>query len=100
MDELGIHTLDVGQHQQLLNAGVISHIAVKPGVGIAPLPCSLAEEGHVQEIALAGVGDGGLCRGDESGNEVRLDRVGVDAVVKLGNSAIEVPREQSRERGW
>jgi hypothetical protein len=53
----------------------------------------LTEESHVQKICFVSVGDGSLFRGDESGNEVCLDGVGVDAVVKPGNSAIEVPRE-------
>ncbi len=88
MDEFSVHTLDVGQNQQLLDASEVPHVAFKPGVGITPLLRGPSKECHVQKIGFVGVGDGSLCRGDECRNEVRLDGVGVDAVVKLGKSAI------------
>jgi len=33
VDELGVHALDIGQHQQLLDAGVFAHVAFKLGIG-------------------------------------------------------------------
>ncbi len=64
------------------------------GVGVAPLPGGLAEEGDVQQVGLAGVGDGGLRGRDLRRDEVGLDGVGVDAVVELGEGAVEIPGER------
>lgn len=64
VDELGVHTLDVGQHQQLLNGGVFTHVAFQFRIGVAPLPGGLAEQGHIEQIGFVGVGDGGLRRRD------------------------------------
>jgi hypothetical protein len=91
MDQFGVHALDVGQHQQLLDAGVIPHIAVQLGIGLAPLAGGLAEQGDIEQVCFAGIGDGGLSGCDGGGNQMRLDGVGVDAVIQLGQRAVEVP---------
>ena len=94
MDELGVQAFDVGEHEQLLDGGVVAHVAVELGVGVAPLFGGLAEEGDVEQVGLAGVGDGGLRGRDLGRDEVRLDGVGVDAVVELGEGAVEIPGER------
>ncbi len=93
VDELGIRALNVGQHEQLLHRRVFAHVAFEFGVGVAPLFRRLAKERHVENIRLAGVGDGGLARRDFRRDEVCLDGIGVDAVIELGESAVEIPRE-------
>lgn len=84
MNELSIQALHVGQHQQLFDGRVVAHVAIKRGVGIAPLLCGEAEQGHVQQVGFVGVGDGSLRRRDLRRDQVLLDRIGVDAVIDLG----------------
>ncbi len=55
VDELGVHALDVGQHEQLLNGGVFAHVAFQFRIGVAPLPRGLAEQGHVEQVGFVGV---------------------------------------------
>jgi len=91
VDEFGVHALDVGQHEQLLDGGVVAHVAFATEIGFAPLFSGLAEEGHVEHIGLAGIDHGGLGGGDGGGDDVGLNGVGVDAAVELGEGAVEVP---------
>ena len=93
VDQLGVQGLDVGEDEQLLDGGVVAHVAIKFGVRITPLAGGLAEESDVEQVGFGGVGDGGLGGGDLGRDEVLFDRVGVDAVVELGEGAIEVPRQ-------
>ena len=46
--QLGVHALDIGQHQQLLEAGIVAHVAVHFGVGITPLFGGLAEKSDIK----------------------------------------------------
>lgn len=94
VNELGIHVLDVGEDEELFEAGMIAHVAVLAGIGVSPLPGGLAEEGNVEEIGLVGVGKGGLLRCDFGGDQMGLDGVGVEPVVDLGEGAVEIPRER------
>lgn len=59
MDQFGVHALDVGQHQQLLDAGIVTHVAVQLGVGVAPLLGGLAEQGDIEQAGFAGIGNRG-----------------------------------------
>jgi hypothetical protein len=70
---------------------VVADVALGIGVGVAPLFRGLAEKGDVEKIGLAGVGEAGLGLGDGGGDEGFLDGVGVDAVIDLGQGALEVP---------
>jgi hypothetical protein len=72
MDKLGIHAFDVGQHEELLNGGVVADVAVKLRISVAPLSGRLAEEGNVEDVGFAGVGNGGLRRSDLRRDEVGL----------------------------
>lgn len=94
MDELGVHAFYVGQHQQLFDRGVLAHVAVELGVGIPPLLRGLAEQGDVEQIGLGGVGNGRLSGRDDRRDQVGLDRVRVDAVVELGEGAVEIPGQR------
>ena len=94
VNKLGIHALEVCQYQQLLDAGVVAHIAVEFRVNLAPLLRGLPEKRHVQDIGLRGVGDGRLRWRDRGRDEMRLDGVSVDAVVELRKSAVEIPRQR------
>ena len=91
VDELGVHGLDVGQHQQLLDAGVIAHIAVQAGVGITPLPGGLAEQGDIEQVGFVGIDERCMGLGECRRQERFLDRVRMDAVIDLCQSALEVP---------
>ena len=93
VDKLRVHSFNVGQHEQLLDGGVVAHVAFELGVGVAPLLRSLTEERDVEEVGLVGVRDGGLRGRDLGRDEMGLHRVGVDAVVELGEGAVEVPSE-------
>lgn len=94
VDELCVHVLEVGENKELFEAGVIAHVAVLAGVGSAPLAGGPAEEGDIEKIGFAGVSERGLLRGDFLRNKMSLDGVGVEAVVDLGQSAVEVPGER------
>lgn len=93
MDELGVHVFQVGENEELFEACVVAHVAVFAGIGAAPLCGSQAEESDVENVGFVGVCDGGLFRRDFWRDEVALDRIGVDAVVDLGEGAVEVPCE-------
>lgn len=79
-DEDGVEAFEVGEDDELLQRGVIPHIALGGGIGIPPLFGGLAEEGDVQQIRLAGIDSASLCLGDGRRDEGVLDGVGVDAV--------------------
>ena len=94
VDKFGVHTLDIGEHQQLLDAGIFTQVAFKFWVGVAPLPGGHAEECYVQHVRLVCIDNRRLYRGNGGGNDVSFDRVGVNPVVQLRERAIEVPRER------
>ena len=87
-DEDGVEAFEVGEDDELLQRGVVADIAFGIGVGVAPLFRGLAEEGDVEEVGLAGVGEAGLGLGDRGWDEGFFDRVGVDAVIDLGEGAV------------
>jgi hypothetical protein len=43
VDELCVHAFYIRENQELLDGGVVAHIAVELGVGVAPLLRRLAE---------------------------------------------------------
>ena len=93
VNELGVHVLEVREDEKLFQRGVVAHVAVLAGIGVAPFAGGLAEEGDVEKVCFVGVGDGGLFRRDFRRDEVRLDGVGVETVMNLGEGAVEVPGE-------
>ncbi len=66
----------VGQYKQLLDGGMVAHVAIKARVGLAPLLRGPAEERHVQQVGLTHVGDGGLDGCHLRRNELLLDGIG------------------------
>ena len=90
-DQHGVEAFEIGQDDELLQRGVVTEIALGVGVGVAPLPGGLAKEGHVQQVSLVGIDETGLGLGDGRRNECFLDGIGMDAVVDLGQGALEVP---------
>ena len=97
VDELGIEAFQIGEHEELLDGGVVAHVAIEFGIGVAPLFGGVSEECDVEEVRLGGVGDGGLGGRDFGRDQVGFDRVGVDAVVEFGEGAVEVPGEGKAE---
>ena len=91
VDKLCVHAFQIGQHEELLDAGMVAHVAVQPRVSLPPLFGSLPKESDIQQVCLTGIGDGRLGRGDFRRNEVFFDGIGVDAVVELGQRTVEVP---------
>ena len=92
-DEDGIEAFEVGEDDELLQRGVVADVAVGVGVGVAPLLRGLAEEGDVEQVGFVGIDERRLCLGDGRRDEGLFDGVGVDAVVDLGEGALEVPPE-------
>ena len=72
---------------------MVANIAVGIRMTIAPLSGSLAEKRDVEDVRFAGIYGRRLGFGDGRRNEGVLDGVGVDAVVDLGEGALEVPIE-------
>jgi len=49
------------------------------------------EQGDIEQVRFVGIDGRGLCLGDLRREQGFLNRVGVDAVVDLGEGALEVP---------
>lgn len=92
-DEHGIEACEIGEDDELLQWGVVAEVALGIGMSIAPLLRRLAEEGDVEQVGFVGIDEGALSLGDGGRQERLLDRVGVDAVVDLGEGALEIPPE-------
>lgn len=90
-DEDGIEAFQVGEDDELFEWGVVADVALGIGVGIAPLFGGLAEEGDVEEVGFVRIDEGCLGLGDGGWEECFFDGIGVDAVVDLGEGALEVP---------
>ena len=73
---------------------MVAHVAFEFGVGITPLLRCLAEKRDIKYIGFVGVGNLCLSRRDFRRNEVLLDGVGMNAVIELGEGAVEVPRKR------
>ena len=92
-DEDGVQAFEIGEDDQLLQRGVVANVALSIGMSITPLFGGLAEQGDIQQIGLAGIDGACLSLGDGGWDERLLDGIGVDAVVDLGEGALEVPIE-------
>jgi hypothetical protein len=53
-EEDGIEAFQIGQHDELFQGRMITHIAFGGGMSVAPLLRGLAEEGDVEEVGLVG----------------------------------------------
>ena len=92
-DEHGVEAFEIGEDDELLQRRVVADVALGVGMGIAPLLRGLAEESDVEQVGFVGIDEGCLSLGDSGREERLLDGVGVDAVVDLGEGALEVPTE-------
>ena len=93
MNEMGIQGFQVGQADQLRNIGFIADIALATGVFIPPLLGGFTEQRHVQQVGFAGVNLTDLLRCQRGRNQFGFDRIGVNAVVDLGQVAADVPTQ-------
>ena len=73
---------------------MVAHIALKFGIGLAPLPGGLAKERDIEQVGLIRVSDGRLSVSDLGGNQILLHRRRVNAIVEFGERAIEIPSER------
>lgn len=88
-----IETFEIGEDDELFQRGVIADVALGIGMGIAPLLRVLAEEGDVEQVGLVRVDEGGLFLAYGDRDQRRLDGIGVDAVIDLGEGALEASPE-------
>lgn len=63
-DKDGVEAFEIGEDDELLQRGVVADVALRVGMGIAPLLRGLAEEGDVEQVGLAGIHGGRLRFGD------------------------------------
>ena len=92
-DENGVEAFEIGEDNELLQRGVIEEVALGVGMSVAPLFRGLAEEGDIEQIGLVGIDERGLLFRDARRYERLFDGIGVDAVVDLGEGALEIPAE-------
>ena len=90
-DEHGIEAFQIGEDDELLERSVIADGSLGVGMGVAPLFRGLAEEGDVEQVGFVGIDERGLGLGDGGRDECFFDGIGVDAVIDLGEGALEVP---------
>jgi len=92
-DKDGIEAFQIRKDDQLLQRSVVADIPVGVGMGVAPFSGGLAKEGDVGQVGFAGIDERRLLFCDGGGNERLLDGIRVDAVIDLGQGALEVPTE-------
>jgi len=92
-DKRGVETLQIGEDDELLQRGVVAKVALGIGMRIAPLLRGLAEEGDVEEVRFVSIDEARLLTVHVGRDESLLDNIGVDAVIDLGEGALEVPGE-------
>jgi hypothetical protein len=93
MNEMGIQGLKVGEVDKLRNIGFVADIAFMVAVFVPPLLRGFTEQGHVEQIRLAGLDEIDLLGRQLRRDQDRLDGVGVDAVIDFGQVAADVPAE-------
>ena len=72
---------------------MVADVTLGVRVSVAPLLRGLAEEGDVEQVGLVRVDEGGLLLVHGDRDQRLLDGIGVDAVIDLGEGALEVPPE-------
>ncbi len=92
-DKQGVEVFQVREADELGAGGLVADVALVAGVLAAPLGGGLAEEGHVEHIGFAGIDEAGLRLAQLRRDQVRLNGVGVDAVVDFGEVAADIPAE-------
>ena len=92
-DEHGVEAFEIGEDDELFQCGVVADVALGFGVGVSPLLGCLPEEGDVEQICLAGIDERGLILGDGGRDKRLFDGIGMNAIVDLGEGALEIPTE-------
>ena len=92
-NENGIKALEICDDDKLLKRRMVADVAFGIGMGIAPLLRGLAKEGDIEQVGFVGIDERCLGLGECRRQERFLDRVRMDAVIDLGQSALEVPIE-------
>ena len=73
--------------------GLVADIAFLPGVRLAPVLGRHPEEGHVQHVRLTGLDQADLRTGQFGRDQIGPYRVGMDAVVDLGQLPFHRPAQ-------
>ena len=89
-DKHSVEAFQIGEHDELLQRGVVAEVALGSGMRIAPLLRGLAEEGNIEEVRFVGVDEARLLFVHAGRDESLLDLIGMDAVIDLGEDALEV----------
>lgn len=89
----GIDGLQIGHDQQLLNGGVVPHIAFAFGIFGPPLLGGFAEQGHIQDIRFIGIDKALLILGKLRRNQILFDGIGVNPVVRACQDSLHVPSQ-------
>ena len=92
-DENGIEALEICEDDKLLKRSMVADVTFGIGMGIAPCTGCLSEEGDIEQVGFVGIDERCLSLGECRGQECFFDGVGVDAVVDLGEGALEAPIE-------
>lgn len=92
-DENGIKALEICEDDKLLKRRMVADVAFGIGMGIAPLPGGLSKQCDIKQIGFVGIDKRCLDLGECRRQECFFDGVGVDAVVDLGEGALEAPIE-------
>ena len=88
-----VDVFEVRHADELVYLGVVAHVALQVGVGVAPLFGGLAEECHVQHVGFGGVDVINLAFVQPWRDEVLAYRAGVDVVVDSRELAFRVSAE-------
>ena len=88
MNKMGVQGFEVGQADKMGDIGFVADISFVLRVFVPPLFSGFAEQGHVQQIRLAGVDNIDLFRRELRRDQVRLDGVGVDAIIDFGQLSL------------
>ncbi|MDD4248092.1 MAG: hypothetical protein PHT13_03105 [Methanosarcina sp.] len=70
---------------------MVAYVALEFRVGVKPLLSCFPEKSDIKYIGFVGIGDSCLSRCDLRRNEMLLDGICVNAVIKLRKGAVEVP---------
>jgi len=94
-DENGIEALEICEDDKLLKRSMVADVAFGIGMSIAPLLGGLSEQCDIEQIGFVGIDKRCLGLSECRRQECFFDGVGVDAVVDLGEGALEAPNRAS-----
>lgn len=92
-DHNRVEVLHVREADELVDRRMVALIALQIRIFKLPLLVGLAEERDVENIRFVRVDDAHLGTGDCRGDEMGLNRIGVDAIVYLRKLTLRRPAE-------